>query len=55
MLNEGIMPCGTGPDEQWTISVAHTEQDVQKHLEAFDRAAETVRETLESLPIVEAI
>ncbi len=55
MLNQGIIPCGTGPDEQWTISVAHTEEEVQKHLEAFDRAAGTVRETSERLPIVEAI
>ncbi len=55
MLNQGIIPCGTGPDEQWTISVAHTEQEVQKHLEAFDQAAKSVQATLENLPIVEAI
>ncbi len=55
MLNQGIIPCGTGPDEQWTISVAHNEQDVQRHLEAFEKAAKTLQETIENLPIVEAI
>jgi glutamate-1-semialdehyde 2,1-aminomutase len=55
MLNEGIIPCGTGPDEQWTISVAHNEQDIQTDVEAFDKAAKTVEQTMESLPIVEAI
>jgi hypothetical protein len=24
MLNRGIIPAGTGPDEQWTHSVPHT-------------------------------
>ncbi len=55
MLNRGIIPCGTGPDEQWTISVAHTEEDVQKHLQAFGQAAKVVQATSESLPIVEAV
>ncbi len=55
MLNQSIIPCGTGPDEQWTISVAHNEEDIQKHLEAFDRAAGSVQATSEILPIVEAI
>ncbi|MCI4373670.1 MAG: aminotransferase class III-fold pyridoxal phosphate-dependent enzyme, partial [Thermoplasmata archaeon] len=31
-LNRGLIPSGTGPDEQWTISVQHTAQDVHRHL-----------------------
>ena len=31
-LLEGLIPSGTGPDEQWTISVQHTTQDIDRHL-----------------------
>ena len=39
MLNEGVIPQPPGPDEQWTISVQHTEADIQTHLNAFARVA----------------
>jgi glutamate-1-semialdehyde 2,1-aminomutase len=39
MLNEGVIPQPPGPDEQWTISVQHTEADVETHLKAFARVA----------------
>jgi len=55
MLNRGIIPCGTGPDEQWTISVAHTEEDIQRHLDVFSETASMIKATSEKLPIVEAI
>jgi len=55
MLNRGIIPFGTAPDEQWTISVQHSEEDIDRNLRAFDEAAEIVRATTESLPIVEAL
>jgi glutamate-1-semialdehyde 2,1-aminomutase len=55
MLNRGIIPFGTAPDEQWTISVQHSEEDIQKNLRAFDEAAELVPATTEDLPIVEAL
>ncbi|HTT44641.1 MAG TPA: aspartate aminotransferase family protein [Thermoplasmata archaeon] len=32
-LNRGLIPSGTGPDEQWTISVQHTPKDIDRHLE----------------------
>lgn len=32
-LGRGLIPSGTGADEQWTISVAHTEADIDRHLE----------------------
>ncbi len=39
-LNRGLIPSGTGPDEQWTISVQHTEKDVDRHLEILATVAE---------------
>jgi glutamate-1-semialdehyde 2,1-aminomutase len=38
-LNRGLIPSGTGPDEQWTISVQHTEEDVHRHLEVLATVA----------------
>jgi len=39
MLNEGVIPQPPGPDEQWTISVQHTDADVDTHLKAFAKVA----------------
>jgi glutamate-1-semialdehyde 2,1-aminomutase len=38
-LNRGLIPSGTGPDEQWTISVQHTVEDVDRHLETLRSVA----------------
>jgi len=35
MVNRGVMTQPYWWDEQWTISVQHTEADIDKHLEAF--------------------
>ena len=35
MVNRGVMPQPYWWDEQWTISVQHTETDIDKHLAAF--------------------
>jgi len=35
MVNRGVMPQPYWWDEQWTISVQHTEADIEKHLAAF--------------------
>lgn len=43
MLNRGVIPGGQYYDEQWTISVAHTEADIHTHLAAF---AEVARELM---------
>jgi glutamate-1-semialdehyde 2,1-aminomutase len=42
-LNRGLIPAGTGPDEQWTISVQHTEADVDRHLEVLASVAPQLR------------
>jgi glutamate-1-semialdehyde 2,1-aminomutase len=39
MVNRGVMAQPYWWDEQWTISVAHTEADIDRHLEAFAEVA----------------
>jgi glutamate-1-semialdehyde 2,1-aminomutase len=42
-LNRGLIPGGTGPDEQWTLSVVHTDAHVEQHLEVFSAIADRLR------------
>ncbi len=42
MVNRGVMPQPYWWDEQWTISVQHTEADIDEHLAAFDDIAEAL-------------
>jgi glutamate-1-semialdehyde 2,1-aminomutase len=44
MVNRGVMPQPHWWDEQWTISVQHTEADIDKHLAAFDDVAPALAE-----------
>src|ERR1700739_4149522 len=39
MVNRGVMPQPYWQDEQWTMSVQHTEADIDKHIAAFDYIA----------------
>jgi glutamate-1-semialdehyde 2,1-aminomutase len=39
MVNRGVMPQPYWWDEQWTISVQHTEADIDKHVAAFEDVA----------------
>lgn len=55
MMNKGIIPMAPGPDEQWTVSVQHTKEDIEKHLEVFKEVAEHVRRLDIEMPMVEAI
>src|SRR6266516_1304106 len=55
MLNRGIIPMATGPDEQWTTSVAHTKADVDAHLDAFEDVAEILKHTRAEMALVEAV
>ena len=55
MLNRGVIPMATGPDEQWTASVAHTKGDVARHLEAFEDVAEGVKQGQAAMSLVEAV
>jgi len=55
MMNRGIIPAGPSPDEQWTVSVVHTKEDIEKHLEAFKEIAGYVKKYEKTAEIVEAI
>jgi len=39
MVNRGVMAQPYWWDEQWTISVQHTDADIDQHLAAFDDIA----------------
>jgi glutamate-1-semialdehyde 2,1-aminomutase len=55
MMNRGIIPMAPGPDEQWTVSVQHTKEDIEQHLEVFKQVAEYVRKLDIEMPMVEAL
>jgi glutamate-1-semialdehyde 2,1-aminomutase len=55
MLNRGVIPCGTGPDEQWTISVQHGKEELQQHLETLKEVVGNLKKTKLTMEIVEAI
>jgi glutamate-1-semialdehyde 2,1-aminomutase len=42
-LNRGVIPQAQCYDEQWTVSVLHTEKDVDRMLEVFDEIAREMR------------
>jgi glutamate-1-semialdehyde 2,1-aminomutase len=42
-LNRGLIPGGTGPDEQWTVSVVHTETHVDQHLAVLASIADRLK------------
>ena len=54
-LNRGLIPSGTGPDEQWTISVQHTDRDVDRHLEILGGVAERLAGTPQAGEIEESV
>lgn len=39
MVNRGVMAQPFWWDEQWTVSVAHTEEDIDRHIETFEEIA----------------
>jgi glutamate-1-semialdehyde 2,1-aminomutase len=39
MVNRGVLPQPFGFDEQWTVSVQHTDADIDQHLAAFEDVA----------------
>ncbi len=55
MMNRGIVPMATGPDEQWTLSVQHTASDVDAHLAEFDTVAKLLRGLHADVHLVESV
>jgi glutamate-1-semialdehyde 2,1-aminomutase len=47
MLNRGIIAHPPGHEEQWTISVLHTDKDIEAHLAAFEEVAAEMANFLE--------
>lgn len=54
MVNQGIIPQPFGFEEQWTISVQHTKDDIDRHLEAFEAIAPELSELARLLAKEEA-
>ena len=54
-LNRGLIPSGTGPDEQWTLSVQHSQEDVDRHLEVLAEIAPELAGALEVGEIEESV
>jgi glutamate-1-semialdehyde 2,1-aminomutase len=54
-LNKGVIPSGTGPDEQWTVSVVHTDRDVDMHVETLEEIAEQLSGPLQTSEIEESV
>ncbi|MFO7925993.1 MAG: aspartate aminotransferase family protein [Halobacteriota archaeon] len=48
MVNQGIMPHPHSADQQWTISVQHTEEHIDETLEAFKHVAPRLAEEQQS-------
>jgi len=50
MVNRGVMPQPHWWDEQWTVSVQHTEEDIEKHLAAFEDLAPALAKAQQRRP-----
>ncbi len=55
MLNRGVIPMATGPDEQWTVSAVHARQDIDRHIEVFDEVAKEIVKFEGRVAMVESI
>jgi len=55
MLNRGVIPMATGPDEQWTVSVQHTKEEIKTHLEVLKAVVGELLRSEVSMEMVEAI
>jgi glutamate-1-semialdehyde 2,1-aminomutase len=50
MVNRGVIPQPFWRDEQWTVSVQHSDADIDKHLAAFEDVAPGLAKAQESQP-----
>ncbi len=55
MMNRGIIPAGPGPDEQWTVSVMHTEEDIERTIEVFKDVAPGISHNFPALEVQESV
>ena len=54
MMNRGVVPTAPGYDEQWTVSVQHSEEDIQKTIDSLDEVAPLLSEKIPDFKIIEA-
>jgi glutamate-1-semialdehyde 2,1-aminomutase len=54
-LNKGLIPSGTGPDEQWTLSIQHTEAQVDHHIEILSSVADKLKGAPQAGEIEESV
>lgn len=54
MMNRGVVPTAPGYDEQWTVSVQHTEEDIEYTIDKFKDVAPILREDIPRMKIIEA-
>ncbi|MQL54402.1 aspartate aminotransferase family protein [Acidianus ambivalens] len=52
-LAKGVIPMG-GFNEEWTVSIKHTEEDIRKHLEAAEEGIRKAKEIKTNMPIDES-
>lgn len=55
MLNRGVIPAGPGADEQWTVSVMHSGDDIQQTLDAFSDIVPNLRMHFPVLEVEESV
>ena len=55
MLNKGVIPQALGYDEQWTVSVQHTREDVDKTLEAMKDVVKAIKGDFKPLAVEEVL
>jgi glutamate-1-semialdehyde 2,1-aminomutase len=52
MMNRGILPSAFGFDEQWTVSILHTGDDNQKHLDALQDVVPLLKEDIPNIRLL---
>lgn len=55
MMKNSIIPAAPGPDEQWTVSVQHSSEDIEKHLEVFRSIAPEIKNIKSRMDVEESI
>ncbi|BCU71626.1 aspartate aminotransferase family protein [Stygiolobus caldivivus] len=53
MLSKGVIPMG-GFNEQWTVSIKHSEEDILKHIEVAEEAIKKAKDTKTNMSIEES-
>jgi glutamate-1-semialdehyde 2,1-aminomutase len=55
MLNRGVIPAGPGADEQWTVSVMHSKEEIENTLEAFKDIVPSIGMNFPLLEVEESV